>query len=83
MTLINELKLWQAAEAASPNQMLDNDPRLLELVSTELNERRFQVLENLHDEKAFADYKELNNALCELLTFRINKHARILERDRK
>ena len=82
-TLLDELKIWLAAEQADPNTWLPNDTDLLERVSAELNQMRLSLLNSLDDPGLWKPYKELNDALTELLTCRINKNAKLMEAKRK
>jgi hypothetical protein len=77
--LLEELRIWLEAEQAQPNEMCENDQPLLDRVTVELNDMRLHLSGNLYDENAWKPYKELNNALTELLMYRINKYARIKE----
>jgi len=77
--LLTGLAHWLSEEQANPNMVCQNDPELLNAVSIELGLMRHKLLENINDEKLWEEYKELQNALVDLLTYRVNKYARLKE----
>lgn len=70
--LLEELRIWLAAERAAPDTILANDPVLLDRVTCCLGEMRIEILTN-SDAKLFDEYKLVYNTLCEVLQTRIGK----------
>jgi hypothetical protein len=70
--LLEELKIWLAAERAAPDTILENDPLLLDRVTCCLSEMRIEILTN-NDVKLFEEYKSVYSTLCDVLQTRINK----------
>jgi hypothetical protein len=69
--LLRELLLWRDAEKVT-TELLKDDPDLLRRTQTTLADMRLAILKD-SNEQLFKDYKELYNALCEVLTIRIQK----------
>jgi hypothetical protein len=75
LTLLDEVNIWMEHELANPNQLMENDPLLLELVSLRLYELRLRLIEDETPELR-EEYNQLYTSLVNLLTYRINKEIK-------
>lgn len=71
------LRLWMELEQASPEVWVDNDPKLLEIVMRQLAGMRILLAKEDND-ALMAEYREMYNALAEMLEYRVIKNAKIV-----
>jgi hypothetical protein len=64
-------------EKANPDVWVDNDPKLLEIVTRQLAGMR-TVLAKEDNEELMKEYREMYGALDELLGYRVLKNAKIV-----